>query len=46
MSHTGALMGADEIYDALFIQSGVIRVDTMQDLFIRTFHGFFETAYS
>jgi 4-hydroxybutyryl-CoA synthetase (ADP-forming) len=33
MSHTGALMGADEIYDALFIQSGVIRVDTMQDLF-------------
>jgi 4-hydroxybutyrate---CoA ligase (ADP-forming) len=33
MSHTGALMGADEIYDSLFIQSGVIRVDTMQDLF-------------
>jgi len=33
MSHTGALMGADEIYDALFLQSGVIRVDTMQDLF-------------
>jgi 4-hydroxybutyryl-CoA synthetase (ADP-forming) len=33
MSHTGALMGADEIYDALFLQSGVIRVDTMQELF-------------
>jgi 4-hydroxybutyryl-CoA synthetase (ADP-forming) len=33
MSHTGALMGADEIYDALFTQSGVIRVNTMQELF-------------
>src|ERR687898_1022039 len=33
MSHTGALMGSDEIYDALFTQSGVIRVDTMQELF-------------
>lgn len=33
MSHTGALMGADEVYDALFEQSGVIRVDTMQELF-------------
>jgi 4-hydroxybutyryl-CoA synthetase (ADP-forming) len=33
MSHTGALMGADEIYDALFTQCGVIRVDTMQELF-------------
>jgi 4-hydroxybutyrate---CoA ligase (ADP-forming) len=33
MSHTGALMGADEIYDALFNQCGVIRVDTMQELF-------------
>jgi len=33
ISHTGALMGSDEIYDSLFIQSGVIRVDTMQDLF-------------
>jgi 4-hydroxybutyryl-CoA synthetase (ADP-forming) len=26
-------MGSDEIYDALFTQSGVIRVDTMQELF-------------
>jgi acyl-CoA synthetase (NDP forming) len=33
MSHTGALMGSDEAYDALFEQSGVIRVDTMQSLF-------------
>src|SRR5918996_160550 len=33
MSHTGALMGSDEIYSSLFAQSGVIRVDTMQDLF-------------
>jgi 4-hydroxybutyryl-CoA synthetase (ADP-forming) len=33
ISHTGALMGADEVYDALFVQSGIIRVDTMQDLF-------------
>ena len=33
MSHTGALMGSDEIYDSLFTQSGVIRIDTMQDLF-------------
>src|SRR5918996_1347872 len=33
MSPTSALMGSDEIYDSLFAQSGVIRVDTMQDLF-------------
>jgi 4-hydroxybutyrate---CoA ligase (ADP-forming) len=33
MSHTGALMGSDKMYDALFAQSGVIRVDTLQDLF-------------
>jgi len=33
MSHTGALMGSDKAYDALFVQSGVIRVDTLQDLF-------------
>jgi len=33
MSHTGALMGSDDTYDALFAQSGVIRVDTLQDLF-------------
>ncbi len=33
MSHTGALMGSDKTYDALFTQTGVIRVDTLQDLF-------------
>ena len=33
MSHTGALMGSDEIYDALQKQSGAIRVDTMEELF-------------
>ena len=33
MSHTGALMGSDEIYDALLKQSGAIHVDTMEELF-------------
>ncbi|NMJ87287.1 MAG: CoA-binding protein [Thaumarchaeota archaeon] len=33
MSHTGALMGADEVYDAIFKQAGVIRVEGMQELF-------------
>ena len=33
MSHTGALMGSDEIYDALLKPSGAIRVDTMEELF-------------
>ncbi len=33
MSHTGALMGSDEVYDAIFAQAGAIRVDTMQELF-------------
>ena len=33
MSHTGALMGSDEIYDALLRQSGAIRVNTMEELF-------------
>jgi len=33
MSHTGALMGSDEIYNALLKQSGAIRVDTMEELF-------------
>ncbi len=33
MSHTGALMGSDEIYEALLKQSGAIRVDTMEELF-------------
>lgn len=33
MSHTGAIMGSDKIYDAILKQSGAIRVDTMQELF-------------
>ena len=32
MSHTGALAGADRLYDALFRQLGVIRVDSFSDL--------------
>jgi acetyltransferase len=32
-SHTGALAGSDEVYDSLFAQCGVLRVDTLEDLF-------------
>lgn len=32
VSHTGALAGADEVYDALFTQLGVIRAQTFADL--------------
>jgi len=32
-SHTGSLAGSDEVYDALFKQSGVQRVDTVSELF-------------
>ena len=32
-SHTGALSGSDEVYDSLFAQCGVLRVDTLEDLF-------------
>ena len=32
MSHTGALAGADRMYDALFKQVGVIRAQTFADL--------------
>ncbi len=32
-SHTGSLAGADAAYDAAFKQSGVIRADTIQQLF-------------
>ncbi|HEY8613368.1 MAG TPA: acetate--CoA ligase family protein, partial [Roseomonas sp.] len=31
-SHTGALAGADRVYDALFLQCGVIRAETFADL--------------
>jgi len=32
-SHTGSLAGSDEVYDALFAQAGVLRVDSVEDLF-------------
>jgi acetyl coenzyme A synthetase (ADP forming)-like protein len=32
-SHTGALAGADVAVDALFAQTGIIRVDTVEELF-------------
>ena len=33
MSHTGALAGADDVYDAAFKRSGVLRVDDLEQLF-------------
>jgi len=32
-SHTGSLMGSDEVYDALFLQAGVFRVDSVEEMF-------------
>lgn len=32
-SHTGALSGSNEIYEALFAQAGIIRANTIQELF-------------
>lgn len=32
-SHTASLVGADEVFDTLFAQYGVIRVDSMAELF-------------
>ncbi|HEY40884.1 MAG TPA: hypothetical protein G4O18_03380, partial [Dehalococcoidia bacterium] len=32
-SHTSAIAGTDEIYDAMFRQTGVIRVDEVEELF-------------
>ena len=32
-SHTGSLAGTDEVYDAIMAQAGVLRVDTVQELF-------------
>lgn len=32
-SHTGALAGSDDIYNALFEQGGILRVETVQELF-------------
>jgi acetyltransferase len=33
-SHTGALAGADIVFDAAIRRAGMLRVDTLQDLFI------------
>ena len=32
-SHTGALAGADEVYDAAIRRAGMLRVDTTDELF-------------
>ena len=32
-SHTGSLAGSDETYDAIFAQAGVLRVDSVEELF-------------
>lgn len=32
-SHTGALAGRDEVYDAIFAQAGVMRVESVEELF-------------
>jgi len=32
-SHTGALAGSEAVYDSIFEQSGIIRVDSINDLF-------------
>jgi len=32
-SHTGSLAGSDEVYEALFAQAGVLRAETVEDLF-------------
>ncbi len=32
-SHTGSLAGSDEVYDALLAQGGILRVDTIEELF-------------
>lgn len=32
-SHTGSLSGSDDVYNAIFAQCGVLRVETMEELF-------------
>ncbi len=32
-SHTGSLAGTEGVYDAIFLQSGIIRVDSIDELF-------------
>jgi len=33
LSHTGAMSGPDYVYDGLFEQAGIIRVDTIEDVY-------------
>jgi acyl-CoA synthetase (NDP forming) len=33
VSHTGSLVGADEVYQAVFSQNGVLRAETLDELF-------------
>jgi acyl-CoA synthetase (NDP forming) len=33
LSHTGAMAGPDYVYDGLFEQAGIIRVDTIEDVY-------------
>ncbi|MBK9346146.1 MAG: bifunctional acetate--CoA ligase family protein/GNAT family N-acetyltransferase [Burkholderiales bacterium] len=33
-SHTGALAGSDDVYDAAIARAGMLRVDTLQELFL------------
>ncbi|MFW6093533.1 MAG: GNAT family N-acetyltransferase [Pseudomonadota bacterium] len=35
-SHTGALAGADEVYDTAFRRAGMLRVRTLEELFVAT----------
>jgi acetate---CoA ligase (ADP-forming) len=32
-SHTGSLAGSDEVYDALMAQAGVLRIESVEDMF-------------
>ncbi|MHC4672992.1 MAG: acetate--CoA ligase family protein [Planctomycetota bacterium] len=32
-SHTGSLAGSDEVYDAIFSQGGVLRIESVEELF-------------
>ena len=32
-SHTGAMAGEDAVYDAAFKRAGIVRVDTIEELF-------------
>ena len=32
-SHTGSLAGSDDVYTAIFLQAGILRVDTVDELF-------------